>query len=287
MIGTDLAELKAIFGTLSIFRRASIDFSIYYFAFRPKHSYVVTSKFGHLAHGSLRQWRCHSTSLGAIFMFGFVFVRADYRKFGIGELLTNYLLNLPTDEPNVVHTNVFAEHLPFYIRYGFQASFSLIGFKGKLSEFFDGSARKDETISVQSIESVDLLDLASYDARISPAYRIEYFEQLREHQFSVAGYVVLNFSQEFIKCGPLFAENCRVAEVLLRQCAIDYDGTMIFASPEENRCAMKFFESKLFQRTDVFHRVFRGNENIFSLSNSNSNIFQRVWSITDDWLSLI
>ena len=296
IIGSDITALKVLFNSCSLFHRASIDFSMYYFSFRPKHSYIVTSKCGHLAHGSIKRWTSRYPSIPSILMLGLIYVRTDYRKFGIGELITNYLLKIYSNEMNLIHANICSEHLPFYIRYGFQCSFSLISFQGKLSEFFEVSSKKNDEIVIQSIESCDILDLASYDSQIYPSYRIEYFEQLREHSLSVAGYVayskeskeivgyiVLNFSDESIKCGPLYAETSSIAVLLLRQCAMDYDGTMILTLPEENRTAMKLFESKLFQRKDILHRVYKGHEEIFG----KKTIFERIWSITDDWLSLI
>jgi hypothetical protein len=57
---------------------------------------------------------------------------------------------------------------------------------------------------------------------------------------------------------------------------------MLLSLPEDNRTAMKMFESKHFKQTDIFHRVYTGNEKIFNEKN-----FQRIWAITDDWLSLI
>jgi hypothetical protein len=245
----------------------------------------------------MKQWDSrHTTSVPLILMLGLVYVRSDYRKFGIGELITNYLLKISSNEFNVIHANVSTHHLPFYIRHGFQASFSLIGLEGKLGEFFEMPTNNDgDDIVIQLFEHTDVLDLATYDSQIYPTYRIQYFEHLREHTFSIAGYVgysrmtkkilgyiILNFSQEFIKCGPLYADNSTVALLLLKQCANDYDGTMLLSLPEDNRLAMKMFEAKSFHRTDSLHRVYKGHENIF-----NGNIVERVWAMTDDWLSLI
>lgn len=295
MIATDISDLRSLFAGSSRFDRATIDLSMYYLSFRPKHSYVVTSKHGVLAHGSIKEWNRRSDSTPLILMFGFVYVRPDYRKFGIGELFSNYLLKVNADPSNLIHANIFSEHLPFYVRYGFQASFSLVGLSGKLAEFLNLKNILDEEIIIQLLELSDLLDLASYDRQIYPTYRIQYFEQLREHSYSIAGYVayakkskqivgyvVLNFSQDFIKCGPLFADNVNIALLLLRRCATDYDGMMLLALPEDNRLALKMFETRHFKRTDTLHRVYRGEENIFR-----EQTFERVWTITDDWLSLI
>ena len=295
MIALDVYELKSLLASCSRFQRAAIDLSMYYLAFRPKHSYIVTSKHGLLAHGSIKQWNSRSESTPLILMFGFVYVRPDYRKFGIGELLTNYLLKVNADDSNIIHANIPLEHLPFYVRYGFQASFSLIGLFGKLTEFFDLKSLFEEEIIIQLLELSDILDLAAYDRQIYPTYRIQYFEQLREHTYSIAGYVaytkkskkivgyvVLNFCQDFIKCGPLFADNVNIALLLLRKCASDYDGTMLLSVPEDNRLAVKLFETRHFKRTDTLHRVYRGEENIFR-----EQTFERVWTMTDDWLSLI
>jgi GNAT superfamily N-acetyltransferase len=295
MISRDIYDLKAFFTACSIFQSASIDFSMYYYAFRPKHSYVIVSKHGLLAHASIKQWDFNNHSIPSILMLGLVYVRSDYRKFGIGELLTNYVLKLKSNESNLIHVNILTKHLPFYIRYGFQASFSLVNLMGKLSDFLNTSNINEEDINLQLFESSDILDVATYDHQIYPTYRIHYFEQLREHIYSIAGYVarsiktnaivgyvILNFSQAFIKCGPLYAENSNIALLLLRQCAIDYDGTMLVSIPEDNRIAIKMFESKHFKQTDILHRVHTGNENIFD-----GKIFERIWAITDDWLSLI
>jgi hypothetical protein len=295
MISRDIYDLKAFFTDCSIFQRASIDFSMYYYAFRPKHSYVIISKHGLLAHASIKQWNFNNNSFPSIFMLGLVYVRSDYRKFGIGELITNYVLKMKSNEINLIHANILTKHLPFYIRYGFQASFSLVNLTGKLSEFLNLTNINEDDIHLQLYESSDILDVATYDHQIYPTYRINYFEQLREHTYSIAGYVarslktnsilgyvILNFSQEFIKCGPLYAENLNIALLLLRQCAMDYDGTMLLSIPEDNRIGIKMFESKHFKQTDILHRVHTGNDNIF-----NGNIFERIWAITDDWLSLI
>jgi GNAT superfamily N-acetyltransferase len=268
---------------------------MYYYAFRPKYSYVIISKHGLLAHASIKQWNFNNNLSPSILMLGLVYVRPDYRKFGIGELLTNYVLKLKSNERNFLHANILTKHLPFYIRYGFQASFSLVGLMGKLSEFLHLTNLTDEDIHLQLYESSDILDVATYDRQIYPTYRINYFEQLREHTYSIAGYVarslktnailgyvILNFSQAFIKCGPLYAENLNIALLLLKQCAIDYDGTMLLSIPEDNRIGIKMFESKHFKQTDILHRVYTGNENIFNGKN-----FERIWAITDDWLSLI
>jgi GNAT superfamily N-acetyltransferase len=295
MISRDIYDLKAFFTDCAVFHRASIDFSMYYSSFRPKHSYVIISKHGLLAHASIKQWDFPNHSIPSILMLGLVYVRSDYRKFGIGELLTNYVLKLKSSETNCIHANILTKHLPFYIRYGFQASFSLVNLMGKLSDFLNVSNLKEDDIQLQLFESSDILDVASYDHQIYPTYRIHYFEQLREHTYSIAGYVarsvktnsilgyvILNFSQAFIKCGPLYAENLNIALLLLRQCAIDYEGVMILSLPEDNRIAMKMFESRHFKPTDILHRVHTGNENIF-----HGQIFERIWAITDDWLSLI
>jgi GNAT superfamily N-acetyltransferase len=295
MISRDIYDLKAYFTDCTLFHRASIDFSMYYYAFRPKHSYVIMSKHGLLAHASIKQWDFNNNSTSSILFLGLVYIRPDYRKFGIGELLTNYVFKIQSNEPNIIHANVLTKHLPFYIRYGFQASFSLVGLTGKLSEFLHLSNIVDEDINLQLFESADILDVATYDRHIYPLYRINYFEQLREHTYSIAGYVarssktnsilgyvILNFSQAFIKCGPLYADNLNIALLLLRQCAIDYDGTMILSLPEDNRLAMKMFESKHFKQTDILHRVHTGTENIF-----HGKFSERIWAITDDWLSLI
>lgn len=296
IITRDIYELKVFFNECSIFQRASIDFSMYYYAFRPKHSYVVISKHGLLAHASIKQWDFNNNStLPSILMLGLVYVRSDYRKFGIGELLTNYVLKLQSNETKIVHANIQTKHLPFYIRYGFQASFSIVNLMGKLNEFFNLTNLNEDDMNLQLYESSDILDVAAYDRQIYPIYRIQYFEQLREHTYSIAGYVmrsiktnhvvgyvILNFSQAFIKCGPLYADNSNIALLLLRQCAIDYDGIMLLSIPEDNRSAIKLFESKHFKKTDILHRVHTGNENLFS-----GKVFERIWAITDDWLSLI
>ena len=268
---------------------------MYYFAFRRKHSYVMTSHHGLLAHGSMKQWTIQTKSSPLVSMLGLVYVRSDYRKFGIGELLTNYLLEIDPDERHHVHANILTEHLPFYIRHGFQATFSLVGLQGKLGEFYGMTNVTDDDVVIESFESTDILDVATYDSRVYPTYRIEYFEQLRENRYSIAGYVarstrtksilgyaVLNFSDTFIKCGPLYADNSNVALLLLRQCATDYDGIMIFSLPEDNRRAMKLFEGKHFKQVDILHRVYRGNKNLL-----HGHTFERIWAITDDWLSLI
>jgi len=295
VISTDIYDLKVLFTDCSIFRRALIDFSMYYFSFRPKHSYIITSKQGLLAHASIKQWDFYNNSKPSIRMLGLVYVRSDYRKFGIGELLTNYVLKIRTNEINHIHANILTKHLPFYIRYGFQASFSLVGYFGKLGEFYHVKNIFNENIDIQLYESSDILDIATYDRHIYPTYRINYFEQLREHIYSIAGYVarstttnailgyvILNFSQDFIKCGPLYADNLNVALLLLKQCATDYEGFMLLSLPEDNRIAMKMFESKNFKQTDILHRVYTGDENILTGKN-----FERIWAITDDWLSLI
>jgi GNAT superfamily N-acetyltransferase len=295
IISRDIYDLKSFFTDCTIFQRASIDFSMYYYAFRPKYSYVIISKHGLLAHASIKQWDFHNHSSPSILMLGLVYVRSDYRKFGIGELLTNYVFKLKSHERNSIHANISTKHLPFYIRYGFQASFSLVGLVGKLSEFLHQTNINDDDLYLQLFESSDILDVATYDRQIYPIYRINYFEQLREHTYSIAGYVarslktnailgyvILNFSQAFIKCGPLYAENLNIALLLLKQCAIDYDGMMLISLPEDNRIGIKMFESKHFKQTDILHRVYTGNENIF-----NGKTFERIWAITDDWLSLI
>ena len=295
VIITDLYDLKMLFSDCSIFQRASIDFPMYYFAFRPKHSYIVTSKQDLLAHASIKQWDFPNHSKASVFMLGLVYIRPDYRKFGIGELLTNYVLNIKSEEIKHIHANCLTQHLPFYIRHGFQASFSLVGYVGKLSEFYNITNVVAEDIDIQMYELSDILDVATYDRQIYPTYRVHFFEQLREHMYSIAGYVacsaktnavlgyvILNFSQEFIKCGPLYADNLNIALLLLKQCATDYDGYMLLSLPEDNRIAMKMFESKHFKQTETLHRVYTGNEQIFD-----EKSFQRIWAITDDWLSLI
>ena len=295
MMSRDIYDLKALFNEFSLFQRASIDFSMYYYAFRPKNSFVIVTKHGLLAHASIKQWHFNNQSSPLVFVLGLVYIRSDYRKFGIGELLTNYVLKLKTNETDIIHANVLTKHLPFYIRYGFQASFSLVGLLGKLSEFLNLKNLSEDDIELQLFESSDILDVATYDHQIYPVYRINYFEQLREHTYSIAGYVarstktntilgyvILNFSQAFIKCGPLYANNMNIALLLLRQCAADYDGTMILSLPEDNRIALKMFESKNFKQTDILHRVYSGNEDIF-----HEKSFEHIWAITDDWLSLI
>lgn len=295
MISRDIYDLKAFFIDTSIFQRASIDFSMYYYSFRPKHSYVVVSKHGLLAHASIKQWDFNNNSSPSILMLGLVYVRNDYRKFGIGELLTNYILKIKSGETNSVHANILTKHLPFYVRYGFQVSFSLVNLVGKLSEFLNATSVIDDDVNLQLFESSDILDVATYDHQIYPTYRINYFEQLREHTYSIAGYVarslktntvlgyvILNFSHAFIKCGPLYADNLNIALLLLRQCSVDYDGTMLLTLPEDNRAAVKMFESKNFKQAEILHHVHTGNKNIF-----HEKCFQRIWAVTDDWLSLI
>lgn len=287
--------MKLFFNECTLFQRASIDFSMYFYAFRPRHSFVVVSRHGVLGHGSIKQWHWDPQTNPSVMMLGIVYVRSDYRKFGIGELITNYLINLKSNETERIHTNVSTKHLPFYIRYGFQASFSIVGLMGKLSEFLNLTNIVEDDIQLQLFESCDILDVATYDHQFYPTYRIQYFEQLREHTYSIAGYVarsiktntvlgyaILNFSQAFIKCGPLYANNMNIALLLLRQCAADYDGMMLLSLPEDNRTAVKMFESKYFKRTDTLHRVYTGNENIF-----HGKSFDNIWAITDDWLSLI
>ena len=268
---------------------------MYYYAFRPKHSYVITSKHGLLAHASIKQWDFNNNSMPSIFMLGLVYVRPDYRKFGIGELLTNYVLNIKSTEIDLVHANILVENLPFYIRYGFQVSFSIVNLIGKLNKFLNLTDLNEDNICLQLFETSDILDVACYDHQIYPTYRINYFEKLREHAYSIAGYVarssktnsvlgyvILNFSHAYIKCGPLYAENFNIVLLLLRQCAVDYDGTMLLSMPADNRIGMKMFESKHFKQTDILHRVHTKNQKIFEEKN-----FERVWAITDDWLSLI
>ncbi|CAF4200500.1 unnamed protein product, partial [Adineta steineri] len=295
VISTDIYDLKVLFSDCSLFQRALVDFSMYYFAFRPKHSYVITSKHGLLAHASIKQWNFNNHLRSSILMLGLVYVRPDYRKFGIGELLTNYVLKIKSEEVSSIHANILTQHLPFYIRYGFQASFSLVGLVGKLGEFYNLTNVIEEDVTIQQYELSDILDIATYDSHIYPTYRIHYFEQLREHIYSIAGYVarstktntilgyiILNFSQEFIKCGPLYADNINIALMLLKQCATDYDGTMLLTLPEDNRLAIKMFESKHFKQTNILHRVYTGSENIF-----HGKVFEHIWAVTDDWLSLI
>jgi hypothetical protein len=57
---------------------------------------------------------------------------------------------------------------------------------------------------------------------------------------------------------------------------------MLLSVPEDNRTAMKMFQSRHFKQTNILHRVYTGNENIF-----HGKSFERIWAITDDWLSLI
>ncbi|CAF0824805.1 unnamed protein product [Didymodactylos carnosus] len=292
MILKEIYDVKSILVECPFFKRSIIDFSIYC-SFKPKHNYIMMSKNMILSHASITKW----TEKYAL--LGIVFVRKDYRKFGLGELLTNYVLELIEQKcVSSIHANVLNDHLPFYIRYGFKASFTIIGFSGKLNEFLYFEPLKsqiieeEDQIQIELFEITDILDLASYDRTIYPTYRINYFEQLREHTVSIAGYiaksskdgtiygyVILNFSQDYIKCGPLYCENEHIAMRLLKQCAIDYDGIMLLCIPEDNRLAIKIFEKKGFKRTDIFHRVHLGN--MFETD------FQKVWSITDDWFCLL
>ncbi|CAF1221120.1 unnamed protein product [Didymodactylos carnosus] len=295
MFWKEIFDLKLIFLECSYFKRAIIDFSIYY-SFKPKHHYIMASKQNILAHASITRWNEQYALLGV------VFVRKDYRKFGLGELLTNYVLEMIEQKcVRSIHANCLTEHLPFYIRYGFKASFSIVGLSGKLNEFLHMDPFKYQTsapqidqeqIIIELFETSDILDLASYDRNMYPTYRINYFEQLREHTISIAGYVaksaktgtiygyvILNFSQDYIKCGPLYCDNDYIAMLLLKQCAIDYDGIMLLCIPEDNRTALKCFESKSFKRTDILHRVYTGN--MFETN------FQKIWAITDDWFCLL
>ncbi|CAF1231803.1 unnamed protein product [Rotaria sordida] len=295
VISTDIYYIKLLLSDCSIFQRGSIDYSMYFFSFRPNIFYIITSKQDILGHASIKQWNINNHNIISVFMLGLVYVRYDYRKFGFGELLTNYVFNIKSEEINDIHANILTEHLPFYIRYGFQISFSLIGFVGKLSEFYNRKLIVDEDINIELYELSDILDIATYDHKIYPTYRIEYFEQLREHIYSIAGYVarskktnsilgyvILNFSQQFIKCGPLYADNINIALLLLKQCASDYDGFMLISLPYFNKQAIQIFKSKHFKQTDIIHRVYKGNQ-IFL----NQFIFQQVFAITDDWFSLI
>ncbi|CAF4382479.1 unnamed protein product, partial [Adineta steineri] len=149
MISRDIYDIRAFFTDCTLFHSAAIDFSMYYYAFRPKHSYVIISKHGLLAHASINQWNFNNNSTPSILMLGLVYVRPDYRKFGIGELITNYVLNIKSDETKIIHANILTKHLPFYIRYGFQASFSLVNLTGKLSEFFHISNLDENDIHLQ------------------------------------------------------------------------------------------------------------------------------------------
>ncbi|CAF4647041.1 unnamed protein product, partial [Rotaria magnacalcarata] len=80
----------------------------------------------------VKQWDFNNNINPSILMLGLVYVRPDHRKFGIGELLTNYVLKVKSNETNHIHANILTKHLPFYIRYGFQASFTLVNLIGKL-----------------------------------------------------------------------------------------------------------------------------------------------------------
>ncbi|CAF3006829.1 unnamed protein product [Rotaria sp. Silwood2] len=297
VLSGDIYDIKVLLNDCLIFQRASIDYSMYFFSFRPNTCYIIKCKQDIIGHGSIKQWNINDDDgkITSIIMIGLIYVRYDYRKFGIGELLTNYIFNINSEEINSINANILIEHLPFYIRYDFQVSFSLVGFVGKLSQFYNRKIQIDEDINIELYELSDILDIASYDHKIYPTYRIEYFEQLREHIYSIAGYVarskktnsilgyvILNFSQLFIKCGPLYADNINIALLLLKRCASDYDGMMLISIPELNRNAIQIFKSKHFKQTDILHRVYKGNQ-IFL----NQFIFQRIWAITDDWLSLI
>lgn len=296
MILSDVSDMKGFNELENKFDRSFVDLSFYFYSFRPRNSFVVAANRTVLGHGSIKEWRfVDDLCFRRVFVLGLIFIRKDSRKFGFGELLTNFLLEQIDDESDSVNANVSPEQISFFVQRGFRLSFSILGIRGKLSEFFDVSLPNEEKhFFVRNFEQCEPSELAEFDRRVSPVFRLEFFEKLRENSFSVAafvafsrktssvvGLIVLNFTEKLIKCGPFYAEEPNVALLLLKQSAREFDGNLVLALPEENRLAVKIFEQKSFQRSDVLQRIYRG-ENIFQRTN-----FERVWAITDDWFSLL
>ncbi|CAF2721844.1 unnamed protein product [Rotaria sp. Silwood2] len=265
---------------------------MYFNSFKPSISYIIKCKQSIIEHASIQQSYLNDEE---IIMIGLVYIRCDYRKFGFGEFLTNYLFNIKSKEINTIHANILIEHIPFYIRYGFKRSFSLIGSIGRLNQINNINISIDDDIIIDLYESSNINHIAIYDNSIYPINHIKFFEKLRGNISSIAGYVarskktnlikgyiILNFSRLFIKCGPLYADNISIALLLLKCCAYHYDGIMLLSVPETNPHAIQLFKSNHFKQTDILHRVYKGNQLFF-----NQSIFQRILAIRDDWFSFI
>ncbi|CAF3955331.1 unnamed protein product [Rotaria sp. Silwood2] len=244
---------------------------MYFNSFKPSISYIIKCKQSIIEHASIQQSYLNDEE---IIMIGLVYIRCDYRKFGFGEFLTNYLFNIKSKEINTIHANILIEHIPFYIRYGFKRSFSLIGSIGRLNQINNINISIDDDIIIDLYESSNINHIAIYDNSIYPINHIKFFEKLR--------YIILNFSRLFIKCGPLYADNISIALLLLKCCAYHYDGIMLLSVPETNPHAIQLFKSNHFKQTDILHRVYKGNQLFF-----NQSIFQRILAIRDDWFSFI
>ncbi|CAF4524849.1 unnamed protein product [Rotaria sp. Silwood2] len=102
----------------------------------------------------------------------------------------------------------------------------------------------DDDIIIDLYESSNINHIAIYDNNTYPINRIKFFEKLRENISSIAGYIarsketnlkigyiILNFSRLFIKCGLLYADNISIALLLLKRCAYNYDDIMLLSTP--------------------------------------------------------
>ncbi len=191
---------------------------------------------------------------GDLSFFGFNIVRKDMRGQGIGRKMVEHVLerargrNIGADGvPNM---------LPHYQRMGFRPVYRSYRFRG----WGDGDRDPDLVLGAE----VSLDDLSAYDARIFSAPRKDFLKaflfqegtkvlvSLRDEM--IAGYGAIRPCRTGHKIGPLFADNRRTAEKVLRGLISTIPGEKFFLDvPEFNHEGMAL--ANILHLAEVFRTV--------------------------------
>ena len=166
---------------------------------------------------------------------GFYIVRKDLRGSGIGRAILRFVLE-SSRERNLGADGVKAM-LPTYLQYGFKFAHWNHRFQG-----WGGGERPD---GLQPITELNLDQVVSYDQAIFSAPREAFLRYFTAQEDSVAlasfrggelaGYGVIRECGVAHKIGPLFAEDGRTAEKILRGLISKVSGERFFLDvPEPN-----------------------------------------------------
>ena len=165
-------------------------------------------------------------SYGKLGWIGLLIIKAEYRRMGIGRLLTakakEYLLNRGVETAKL---EAVPEISDLYRKLGFVDEYDSLRYVGTV-----GRARLSKNSSIVSIEEPDIVALADFDARFFGAPRTRVIAKLHQEypQFcfmsrsssKINGYIMCRESLSGYKLGPWIcdADKPEIAEQLLVQC---------------------------------------------------------------------
>lgn len=193
-----------------------------------------------------------SISYGRLGWIGLLIVRAEYRRKGIGTLLTKKALDyLLSRGVKTIKLEAVSAMSNLYRKLGFIDEYDSLRFKGTSGKI---APLADHSITL--IERKKFAELARFDAEYFGANRIKVLSRLYQENpelcfvscagSEIVGYIMCRKTENGYKAGPSVCdpENFQVARELLTKCreAIGKNAELYVGAPAVNKKAVKILQ---------------------------------------------